>query len=197
PGARGRVLAALCRNTSEQTLRQLALSARVSTSRVGQVVEDLAELGIVERRTMPGSVLVRLTPSNVTSHLIRQLTDLRSPALAAMRREAGSITPAPVSLTAFGSFARGQAGRDSDVDVFAVRPREAAELEELWTDSLGAWVDAARRITGNPVHVIEVECSDIVPGSGRPTPPWLTDAMSHGVVLVGQPVQELLVRDPA
>ena len=58
-GARGRVLGALFRNTSERTLRQVALSAKVSTSRVGQVVEELAALGIVERRETPAAVLVR------------------------------------------------------------------------------------------------------------------------------------------
>ena len=53
-------------------------------------------------------------------------------ALAEMREAARLIKPAPLSLVVFGSFARGEAGPDSDVNVLAVRPDEAADLEDVW-----------------------------------------------------------------
>ena len=190
PGARGRVLGALSQNTSEQSLRQVALSARVSTSRVGQVVDDLAALGIVERRETPGSVLVRLVRENVATMVVRHLSDLHLTVIEEIRQAAASIKPSPLSLTVFGSFARGQATRDSDVDVFALRPPEVVDLEDDWIDTLGLWADRARRITGNPVHLIELELEDL----DRETASWLRGAMRDGVLLVGQPAQELVHR---
>lgn len=122
PGARGQVLAALTRDTSARTLRQVALAAQVSWSQTAQVIDDLADLGVVDRRQTPGAILVRLAPGNVVADLVRSLTDLRVPVIDALRRAAVDIAPAPLSLTLFGSFARGEARRDSDVDVVAVRP---------------------------------------------------------------------------
>jgi hypothetical protein len=122
PGARGQVLAALTRDTSSRTLRQVALAAEVSWSQTAQVIDDLADLGIVDRRQTPGAILVRLVPGNVVSDLVRSMTDLRVPVIDALRRAAVDIAPAPLNLTLFGSFARGEARRDSDVDVVAVHP---------------------------------------------------------------------------
>jgi hypothetical protein len=122
PGARGQVLAALTRDTSLRTLRQVALAAEVSWSQTAQVIDDLADLGIVDRRQTPGAILVRLVPGNVIADLVRSMTDLRAPVIDALRRAAVDIAPAPLSLTLFGSFARGEARRDSDVDVVAVHP---------------------------------------------------------------------------
>jgi hypothetical protein len=45
PGARGQVLAALTRDTSLRTLRQVALAAEVSWSQTAQVIDDLTDLG--------------------------------------------------------------------------------------------------------------------------------------------------------
>ena len=86
-----------------------------------------------------------------------------------MREAARLIKPAPLSLVVFGSFARGEAGPDSDVDVLAVRPDEAADLEDVWTDSLGRWVGVAGRITGNPVRLIEVDLEELRRKGGEAT----------------------------
>ncbi len=195
PGARGQVLGALTRDTSPQTIRQVSLSAGVSWSQTAQVIEDLAALGIVERRPTPGAILVRLAPGNVAAGAIQAITDLRTPAIDALRREAGSVTPAPLSLTVFGSFARGEARRDSDVDVVAVRDPAAVpggvEEDHLWLESIGRWVGTARSVTGNAIHLIDLELSELRPAP-RKAPAWLQDASKDGIVIAGRPLRDLM-----
>ncbi|MGH9076468.1 MAG: nucleotidyltransferase domain-containing protein [Acidimicrobiales bacterium] len=194
PGARGQVLSALTRNTSPQTVRQVSLSAGVSWSQTAQVIDDLAGLGIVERRPTPGAILVRLAPDNVAAGAIQAITDLRTPAIDALRHEADPITPAPLSLTVFGSFARGEARRDSDVDVVAVHDPAAAPggaEEDLWTETIGRWVGAARSITGNAVHLIDLKVSELRPAP-RKAPTWLRDASKDGIVIAGRPLRDLM-----
>lgn len=191
PGARGQVLAALTRNTSSRTIRQLSVDAGISWSRTSEVIEDLADLGIVERRRTPGGILVQLVEHNVAAKAIDQLTELRSVAIRDMRHAAEAIQPAPASLTLFGSFARGTAGRDSDVDVVAVFA-EAAGLDlETWQDSLSRWAGAAAAITGSPVNLIVIGLAELMPSSGR-KPAWINEASEHGIVLAGKPLQELM-----
>ena len=194
PGARGQVLSALTRSTSPQTIRQVSLSAGVSWSQTAQVIEDLAGLGIVERRPTPGAILVRLAPGNVAAGLVHALTDLRTPAIDALRHEAASITPAPLSLIAFGSFARGEARRDSDVDVLAVHDPLAAPSgaeDDLWVEAIGRWIRAAGSITGNAVNLIDLDSSELRPAS-RNAPAWLRAASKDGVVIAGCPLLDLI-----
>jgi predicted nucleotidyltransferase len=189
------VLAALTRNTSSRTIRQLSLDAGVSWSRTSDVIDDLAELGIVERRQTPGGILVRLVSQNVAAKAISEMTDLRSPAVEAMREAARAIRPSPLSLTIFGSFARGTAGRDSDVDVVAVGADSALPDIGAWEDSLGWWVDAATAITGNPINLIIIDVDELAPAAG-PSPIWLQEASEHGIVLAGQPLRGLMTSPP-
>lgn len=194
PGARGQVLSALTRDTAPRTIRQVSLSAGVSWSQTAQVIEDLAGLGIVERRPTPGAILVRLAPGNVAAGAIQAMTDLHAPAIDALRREATSVTPAPLSLTVFGSFARGEARRDSDVDVVAVHDPAGVPggaEEDLWTETLARWVGAASSITGNAVHLIDLELGELRT-TARQTPPWLQEAAKDGVVIAGRPLRDLI-----
>ncbi len=191
PGARGQVLAALTRDTSTRTLRQVALDAEVSWSQTAQVIDDLADLGIVERRQTPGATLVRLVPGNVVVELLRLLTDLRIPAIDTLRRAADVISPAPLNLTLFGSFARGEARRESDVDVVAVHRSHGGDNDgDRWSDSVGRWVERAAAVTGNPVNLIDLGDDEL--RTGRKPPEWLGEAAKQGVTLAGRPLAELL-----
>ena len=42
-------------------------------------------------------------------------------------------------MIAFGSFARREAGTDSDIDVVFVRPMEIDEDDYAWVTSIGTW----------------------------------------------------------
>lgn len=161
-GSRGKVLGALARSGTETTLRGLSRQADVSPNHVGTIVADLVELGLVERREVPPASLVRLSPTNIVSSTLRRIADLTGVVLDQMAETAVSIRPAPVALIVFGSVVRGQAMRDSDIDVAAICSAELIDdggfVEALWS-----WADGVGALTGNTVNLIIED----VPTAGR------------------------------
>jgi predicted nucleotidyltransferase len=92
----------------------------------------------------------------------------------------------------FGSFARGEAGLDSDVDVLAVRPPGVTNgADDEWIDSLGRWADQATRVIGNPVNLVEIEAAELPGLLAGPEPSVWHDATRDGVVVAGSPLTEV------
>ncbi len=188
PGVQGKVLGVLARNDAELSMRAVARLAGVSPQQSSVVLGHLIDLGIVERRDVPPVALVRLSPDNVAAQTVAALANLRQTVLDRLADLAASISPAPASLMVFGSFARGQAGAASDVDVLVVRPTCVPCDDDGWTDSLGAWSDRARRVVGNPVNLIEVSADELPTLLGRPAPSLWSEIATDGVVLLGAPI---------
>lgn len=76
-----------------------------------------------------------------------------------LRLLAAEVEPGPPALVIFGSFARGEANSDSDIDVLAVRPDRADS--EAWTDAIFAFATSARRLTGNPVQILDYDLDEM------------------------------------
>jgi hypothetical protein len=192
PGVQGRILGVLSRTDAEMTIRTAARLANASPQQASVVLAHLVELGVVARREAGASALVSLGQENLAAQALLVLAGLRHGVLEHLAGAARSISPAPASLTVFGSFARGDAGATSDLDVLAVRSRDGDARLGNWTDGLGRWQASARRIVGNPVNTIEV-ARDQIPGLlRRRTGPWRKIA-EEGIVLVGEPVAILAV----
>jgi predicted nucleotidyltransferase len=154
PGVPGKVLGVLARTDAELTMRTVASLASVSFNRATSVLNHLVSLGIVERREAGSAALVRLARENAAAQLILALSDLKATVMGRLEETARSIHPAPSALVVFGSFARGEATRESDIDVLAVRARKVDDSDETWLDSLGRWTSRASAITGNPVNLL-------------------------------------------
>ncbi|MHB8505890.1 MAG: nucleotidyltransferase domain-containing protein [Acidimicrobiales bacterium] len=192
PGVQGRVLGVLSRTSTELTMRTVAQLAGVSAQQASVVIGRLVDLGVVERRDVPPASLVRLVADNLAAQAVASVADLRSAALEHLSALAADITPAPASLVVFGSFARGDAGPDSDVDVLAVRPPALRYgADDDWVDSLGRWADQATRAIGNPVNLVEVEAAELPGLLARPAPSVWHDATRDGVVVAGSPLTEM------
>lgn len=191
PGVQGRVLGVLARTSTDLTIRSVADLAGVSPQQASVVIAKLVQLGVVERRDVPPVSLVRLATGNLAAEAVRSIADLRRHTFERLRELASAVAPVPASLVVFGSFARGQAGPASDVDVLAVRPTGMDEGDSKWVDSLGRWTDQATAATGNPVNLIEIASDELSPLLRRPGPSVWREAATEGVVLVGQPLTEL------
>ena len=188
PGVQGKVLGVLARNDTELSMRAVARLAGVSPQQSSVVLGHLVDLGIVERRDVPPVALVRLSPDNLAAQTVAALANLRQTVLDRLTDLAASICPAPASLTVFGSFARGHARADSDLDVLAVRPAALPGDDDRWTDTLGAWSDQARRIVGNPLNLIEVSADELPGLLSRPAPSLWSEIATEGLVLHGAPI---------
>lgn len=156
PGAQGRVLAVLAETTAVLNLRTLARLSGVSVAQASRVLPGLVELGLVERRELPPSSQFRLVRTHVAARAVLALAAAWDTVLAEIGRAAEALVVPPVSVIVFGSFARGEAGRDSDLDVVIVRPAGVGEDDERWGTSIEQWRSGVRALTGNLVKILEV-----------------------------------------
>ena len=196
PGAQGRILAVLVETTGELNLRTIARLAGVSTAQASRVLPGLVELGIVDRREVPPSALFRFEPENVAARAITALANARSTVLDELARIAGDLHPEPASVILFGSFARGEADRESDLDLVVVRPADITEEDDTWRAAVTRLREEARRVTGNPVELVEVGVADIGRLLRSRKPLWL-DVGRDGVVVFGTGIDHLRGRRSA
>jgi predicted nucleotidyltransferase len=108
--------------------------------------------------------------------------------LEEMGTSAAALPHPPVSAIVFGSFARREAGTDSDIDVVVVRP--AGVDEDEWSESLEAWRRGIQRLTGNPVEVLEVGADEAAAKLRSRSPVWV-DIRRDGRVVHGLGLEEL------
>lgn len=190
PGVQGRILEVLAETTAELNLRTIARLSHVSPAQASRVLPLLVDLGIIERREAPPSALFRFVSENVAARAVTALTRTRQTALDELGTTASALTPTPASVIVFGSFARGEADADSDLDVVIVRASEIDEDDLAWRSATEHWRDNARRLTGNRVQVIEVGELDTARLLRSRKPLWL-DVQRDGYVVWGLPLAEL------
>lgn len=190
PGARGRVLQVLAGADQDLSLSVLGRLAHVSVNQVPRVVDDLTALGVVIQRKVPPTTLVSLERRNLIAQVVVALADAHGAAIDSLRELAKQLRPAPRSVVAFGSFAAGTAGRNSDVDVAIVHADEAFETDD-WARSLGTFVDHASATLGNVVSVTEVTTSEIT--EGVLDQPFWQEVQATQILLSGSPFTKDLV----
>ncbi len=190
PGVQGRVLAVLVETTAELNLRTLARLAGVSVAQASRVMPNLVELGVVERREVPPSSLFCLNRAHVAAKPIIALARSRDDALHQLGAAAAKMKVQPESVIVFGSFARGEADAQSDIDAVVVRRDAVAEGDDDWAEAVELWRGEARAITGNPAEVIEAGCAEVVRKLAGNTSLW-RDVARHGVVVHGLPIHQL------
>lgn len=188
PGARGRVLAVLAETTAELNQRTIAQLAGISQAQASRLLPELVQLGVVERREVPPASLFRLVPDHIASRVLLNLARSTDTVLDEMGRLAGALPHPPVSVIVFGSFARREAGADSDIDVVIVRP--AGVDEDEWSASLEGFRGDVQRLTGNSVEVLEVGADEVAMKLASRSPVW-ADIRRDGRVVHGPGLEEL------
>lgn len=190
PGAQGRILAVLVETSAELNLRTIARLSGVSVAHASRVLPALVDLGILERRDMPPSALFRFVPENVAARAVTALADARRTVLRELGDRGRRVSPSPVSIVVFGSFARGEADRASDLDVVIVRPAAVAEEQPTWREGVDRWIEHARRLTGNRVELLEAAEQKIAQLLRSRKQLWL-DIQRDGIVVHGAAMDEL------
>lgn len=190
PGTQGRVLAVLAETTGELNLRRVAGLADVSAAQASRVLPGLVELGLVERREVPPSSLFRLNRENVAAAAVIELSRSHAISLERLGASALELPLRPASVIIFGSHARREADRHSDIDALIVRPEGVDEDDDDWATSVEQWRQRAREITGNRVEVIEADRTEVARKLSSKSPLW-RDIARDGVVVAGAAIEEL------
>ena len=196
PGAQGRILAVLAESTAYLNLRTIALLAGTSPAQASRILPELVRSGLVERREAPPSALFRLVDDNVGSRVVRALSRSRETVLLELGSRAETLDPSPVSVIVFGSFARGEAEADSDLDVIFVRPKDMKDDDDRWAAAVEGWRQFARRLTGNRVEVVETSESSVGRFLRSHKTLW-ADIARDGVVVYGESLEGLRGRRSA
>jgi predicted nucleotidyltransferase len=193
PGTQGRVLAVLAQTTAELNLRTVARLASVSPAQASRVLPGLVELGLVERHEVPPSSMFRLNRENVAAQVLIELARVRDIALERMGTAARELLLPPVSVIVFGSFARREADKHSDIDAVMVRPDDIDDDDDNWSSGVEQWRERVRTFTGNPVEVIEVDCAEASEKLASASSLW-RDIARDGVVAHGATLNDLRER---
>jgi len=190
PGTQGRVLAVLAQTTAELNLRTVARLASVSPAQASRVLPGLVALGLVERREVPPSSLFLLNPQNVAAQAVIELARSRDTTIDRMSAAATELLTPPTSVVIFGSFARGEADSESDIDAVIVRPDEIDDDNDEWSAGVERWRTSVQAISGNRVEVIEIGRSDAIEKLSSGSQLW-QDIARDGVVVHGASIEEL------
>ena len=190
PGTKGRVLAVLMETTAELNMRTIARLAGVSQAQASRVLPHLVDLGVIERREVPPASLFRLVPEHVVTRALLAVARSSDFVFDEIGRLAGALPLPPLSVVVFGSFARGEADVDSDIDVVVVRPAAIDEDDHSWAESLVGWRRSVERLSGNAVDVLEVSAKDASKKLGGRSPVW-ADIRREGRVVQGLDLHEL------
>lgn len=187
PGVQGRILAVLTGTTAELNLRTIASIANVSEAQASRVLPGLVAIGLVERREAPPSALFRLVRDHIAAEPILALSRSRDRMIRDMRQIAEGLPISPTSVIIFGSFARGEADTESDIDTLLVRPSAVSESDDAWYASVRQWIDRVGEVSGNRVEVLEVD-EDEVPARLRSGSSVWQDIERDGLIIHGRAV---------
>jgi predicted nucleotidyltransferase len=152
PGPRGRLLATLVQLETPVTVRALARHADVSAQGALEFVNDLSAAGLVVAERAGSALMVSLNREHLAAEPLVALVLLRGRLVARLKEELSGF-PGLAGAWLFGSVARGEGGRDSDVDLLLVA--EARVDTAQWTAASGRLRHSVEAWTGNPVQLVE------------------------------------------
>ena len=185
--ARVTLLRRLSRESQPLTARQLAELTGLNHRTVVEALDPLEHMGVVEKRHAGPSYLYSLARENlIAQRIVLPALDAECGLPSALREEIVALFgPPALSIVLFGSMARGEEKRDSDVDVLVVMADEegCAEME-------GRALDAGHSFFkrfGRPLSVHCVTLHDAQRGRKA----YLSEAVRKGETLFGKPPAEL------
>jgi predicted nucleotidyltransferase len=152
PGARGLVLATLVQLEKPVTVRALARHSGVSAQTALNLVDELSQVGLVHAERVGGLVLVALNRSHIFVEPLYALVRARG---RLIERLSGDLARWPELAAAwlFGSAARGDGDRFSDIDLLLVA--EGDTDDPVWGSNVATLAEHVYEWTGNTAQITE------------------------------------------
>ncbi len=179
--------------SGDLTGRQIAELAAVPVVSASRVLADLAEIALVHARDVGQARIYRLNREHALWAALAAM--MATAAIIEERIRSISLEKAPSETTVaiFGSFARGDAGLSSDIDIVIVS-RDSAHTDAR-LELVDELEETIREMTGKSVNVIDILDEDLdrlVKNEDPLIESWSQDARTlHGVELTAR-VRRLL-----
>jgi len=187
--AKIRILRVLSASPQPLSGRQVGELSRLSHRGAIQALASLVALGAVRQRRVGAAYQYSLARGNVALEMII------APALKAeaallddlKRNIAAQFKGKAVSLTLYGSLARGTGKKGSDIDVLAVS-RDEQRKKELEDKAIAAILFFRERYNA----VLSLHCYTLIELRSKKNLPLLKSVLQEGVALSGKPLRELM-----
>jgi hypothetical protein len=183
PTLDGDVLVALAGVDVELTGREVhRLANRGSEHGVRKVLDRLVEEGVVRSRRAGSAKLYKLNREHLAAPAIEALAGMHRELLRRMREAVTAWRVPAVGVILFGSFARGEATRESDIDVLVIRPSGVDADDSDWSGQVNGLAAAVTAWTGNDARVLEYSEDEIPQLDNEEV---LANAFSEGLEISG------------
>lgn len=136
------------------------LAGTGSDTGVRKVLARLCEQGLVESVSHPPATLYRLNADHLIYPYVLAVTGLRAELIDRIKTTISAWQVPPRHVSLFGSFARGEAGPSSDIDILAVPPRITPHQQgwsDQWQAQLTELSSSIARWTGNPAQILDLD----------------------------------------
>jgi predicted nucleotidyltransferase len=188
---RARVLSRLSLLVDPMSGRRIhELSGVRSLRTTQQILADLAEIGLVEVRRVGSANAYSVNRQHVLWPLIEQVLAVRSlteTRIAAILDEA--LGDHVTATAVFGSYARGDAGRQSDIDIVVVV--ETIEAADGLVAALDDVAESIRQLTGNEAQLLPLARQELSALIARDDP-LVASLRRDARPLTGVPITTLL-----
>jgi predicted nucleotidyltransferase len=194
PTLDGDVLGVLAGADEEFTGRRIhRVLGHSSEHGVRKAADRLVQQGIVSRRQAGQAKLYSLNRSHLAAPYVEGLGSLRAQLIARLKESVADWRKPPSVVFLFGSVARGEAGAQSDLDLFVVRRLDVKQESALWQEQLAELESDATVWTGNEARVVEYGKRDLADDAVREL---AEEVLGDGVAIHGnrQRLRTLLKR---
>lgn len=182
---RARVLDVLLSATSSLSGRQIARAAGISPTTAGVALTDLEATGITHSESVGRSYQWSLTQDSVLVEQLRELSDLEDDRAGEIIAKA--VNEEPLSITLFGSTARGESGANSDIDLLLVA--KDFEQEMRFRRRTHQVICALQPLLGRQINVLVMDVDQMQ--KQRESSTW-KEIIRDGRLLRGHSIQELV-----
>jgi predicted nucleotidyltransferase len=169
PTLDGDVLAVLAGAEEEFTGRRIhRVLGRGSEHGIRKAADRLVEQGIVSRRQAGQAKLYSLNRSHLAAPYVEGLGSLFAQLVERLTETVAGWEVPPALVFLFGSVARGDAGPDSDLDLFIIRKAmPVRSRRSAWEEQLVNFESEATVWTGNEARVLEYRRQDLADAAIR------------------------------
>jgi predicted nucleotidyltransferase len=186
------VLSVLVGTIRPLTGREVArLTGRTSHRGVADVLNRLVEHGLVKRQEAGRALLFTLNREHLATPAVESLANMRVELLHRIRNLVDAWKTEAVSVSIFGSMARGDGATQSDIDLFVVRPDTIPEDDLRWREQLDDLAGHIERWTGNRASIAEAAVREIGPFLDEDRP-IVTELRTDAITVNGPDLSALL-----